>query len=570
MKFLVVPPEGAPFERVFETDALVIGRSSSADLALPDPLLSRHHARLRREGGAVLVEDLGSRNGTFLNGRPLGAPAPLSPGDRISFGGSSLTVRGGEGPRVTIGPEAPSLEGTILRRASDLLGERSSLLDPAGGEGGLRKQAERLRTLNEVHAALGRPLALDELLGMILERAFTLLRPEQGVVFLESPGGGFHPVASRTLPGRGSDEIRLSKSLVAEVAEKGMAAIALDTATDERFAMAESIQLSGIRSLVAAPLLDGEKSLGMIVLSSTVAARRFSEEDLELLVSLASVAAMKIRNVALAEEAAERRRYEQELALARRIQEGLLPQTLPDLSGWSLLGRNVPSRVVSGDFYDIGTRNEGRELVVLVADVSGKGVAASLLTAALEALSEAPIDDGLPPEEVCHRLSRGIFRRTPTEKYATAFLVVVDVASGRLRYTNAGHNAGLLVRASGEVERFVSSGLPLGLFETPEYRGTDSALGPGDLLVLYTDGITEASDPEDDEYGIERLEKVVVANRELPIEELADTIERDVESFTKGVPFADDRTLVILGRLAGSEKGTSSSERTVSGIPARG
>ena len=186
------------------------------------------------------------------------------------------------------------------------------------------------------------------------------------------------------------------------------------------------------------------------MLESRAGVRQFAEEDLELLVSLAAVAALHLRNLALAMEAAERRRLEEELALARRIQVALLPDHLPEISGWDLYGGNFPSRGVSGDYYEVVERAEGRECVFMMADVSGKGMAASLLTVSLQALSTGPIEDGLPPEEICTRLSRLLYRRTPPEKYATAFLGVLEPATGRLRYTNAGHNPPLVLRAAGQ------------------------------------------------------------------------------------------------------------------------
>jgi serine phosphatase RsbU (regulator of sigma subunit) len=307
--------------------------------------------------------------------------------------------------------------------------------------------------------------------------------------------------------------------------------------------------LSGIRSLVAAPLLDPEGTLGLIVLESRAGVRQFSEEDLELLVSLASVAALHLRNLALAMEAAERRRLQEELALARRIQVALLPDRLPELPGWELYGGNIPSRGVSGDYYEVVTRREGSECVLMVADISGKGMAASLLTISLQALSIGPIEDGLPPDEICARLSRLLYRRTPLEKYATAFLGVLEPATGRLRYTNAGHNPPLVLRAAGTVEELGATGVPLGLIAQAPYSAGETVLGFGDLLVLYTDGIVEAADPDQNEYGQERLAEICRKGRAEPCAVLADNLARDLDAFARGVPFADDRTLVLARRL---------------------
>jgi serine phosphatase RsbU (regulator of sigma subunit) len=391
-------------------------------------------------------------------------------------------------------------------------------------------------------------LELDELLEMILLRAFEQLEPEEGVIILRNKDGGYRRAARRTAAGVDTNYV-FSETLITEVAEKGMAALVLDVETDSRFGNAQSILSSGIRSLVAAPFLDAEGSQGMIALNSRYHKRQFDEDDMELLVSLASVAALRIRNVALAEEAAERRRLEEELKLARQIQVALLPSQLPDVEGYELWGGNVPSRGVSGDYFKIEERAEGSELVFVIADVSGKGIAASLLTASLEALAAGPIEVGQDPAEICTKVGRRLYQRTPPAKYATMILGILKRDSGELRYTNGGHNPALVIRANGEHEELKPTGMPVGLMPSAEYTQASVELGPGDLLVLYTDGITEAANPEDDEYGIERLAEVCKTHREASLDDLASAIEQNLDEFAQGVPYADDRTFVLTRRL---------------------
>jgi len=550
LKLHIVPPEGLPFDYPFQGDSLVVGRAADADLTLADPFLSRRHSRLYRAGSAVFVEDLGSRNGTMLNGQKVLEPSPLAVGDTIKISGSLLTLQEEAPPAHRVTQVDDFLEdGTIFRNAAEVLNRQGSAdAAQAQGEGGLRRYADRLKLLNEIHQALGQSLSLDGLLGLILERALDHLHPDRGAILLKEADGELRPAAIRSITGDLA-EMRFSRSLVREVTEKNMAALVLDALTDVRFAEAPSILFSGVRSLVAAPLLGPEGALGMIVLESRLQVRQFGEEDLELLVSLAAVAALHLRNLRLVLEAEERRRLEEELALARRIQVALLPSQLPAVEGWELYGANFPSRVVSGDYYEVVPRAEGRELVLMIADVSGKGMAASLLTASLQAFSAGPIEDGLPPDEICVRLSRLLFRRTPPEKFATAFLAVLETATGLLRYTNAGHNPSVVVRAGGEVEALGQTGVPLGLLPSARYRAGETTLAPGDLLVLYTDGIAEAADPEDEEYGLERIQKVCALHRKDACPELAAALELDLETFARGVPFADDRTLVLARRL---------------------
>jgi serine phosphatase RsbU (regulator of sigma subunit) len=345
----------------------------------------------------------------------------------------------------------------------------------------------------------------------------------------------------------------LSKTLLEEVVEKRQAALVCDIAADARFGQAMSLRMSGVRSLIAAPLFDDQGPLGMLSLDSRAFERPFTEDDLELLTSLAAVAALRIRNVALAEEAAERRRLEQELKLARTIQVGLLPRSLPSPAGWSVYGSSAPSRIVSGDYYLVAERGaaggNGRELVAMIVDVSGKGMAAALLTASLEALAAGPVEAGEAPEAIFSTVSRLLWRRTLPSKYATAFLAALE-PSGRLRFANAGHNPALVVRASGAVERLGATGRPLALLADSAYRAEERRLEPGDLLVLYTDGFVEATTAGGDEFGLERFEAALVASRAAPLDEIAARLERELGAFVGDEPYGDDRTLVLLRREA--------------------
>lgn len=543
LRVMVHPPGGESFERTFTSGPVVIGRSSRAAVPIADLMLSREHARVDLDSDAWWVQDLGSHNGTFLNGERLTARARLCEGDVLSLGSSRIAVSrapSGELARVS------ESEHTIFRPAAELLEERrtgSQLTDREE----LRRHVERLRLINEVHRALSRPITQAELLELILDRAFVHLRPEEGAIFMRSPDGGFERVASRSAQGTGHTPF-YSTHLVREVAEKGMAALVLDVAADERFAGAASILGAGMRSLVAAPLMDPEGSLGMLVLGSAVRTRCFSPEDMELLVSLASAAALRIRNVALAAEAAERQRLASEMALARRIQEALLPEHLPDVPGWELYASNRASRVVSGDLYTAATCGDPAELAFMVVDVAGKGVAASLLTASLEALCAGPIEAGFAPHDTFDRVSNRLYRRTPPEKYATAFLGALEPTTGRLRYANAGHLPGLVLGREGQPRWLPRTGLPLGLLPGSTYPPAEVGLEAGDLLVLYTDGYTEAENREAEEFGQERLLATCTELRSRPLPAFASALDAALETFTGGAALSDDRTLLLLRR----------------------
>ena len=543
----VIPSHGLPFDFPLEGESAVIGRNPDLDLSLSDAGLSRVHTKLSLEGGEWLVEDMGSANGTLINGKVIDSPTHLHHGDEIRVSDCRILFQQKE---IQETPESVGVgQETIFRSLSDLMKENPAAFDSSqlSEPDDLRRKADRLELLVGVHQALGESIELQPLLEMILERAFDHLQPEEGVIFLRQGEGDYLRAAYRSSTDDESQYV-YSTTLISEVAEKGLAALVLDMGSDERFAGAASIQASGIRSLVAAPLMDAEGPLGMIALSSHFQSRNFEESDMELLAALASVASLRIRNVALAEESAERKRMEQELAMARDIQTSVLPADLPEIQGYSLCGANTPSRGVSGDYYKAFHREDSQELVLMIADVCGKGMAAALLTASLEALSAGPIEDGQSIEEICSNVCRRLYERTPPTKFATAFLSILDLESGTFKYANAGHNPVLVVRNDGAVELLESQSVPIGVIPDADFTEEQTPLEPGDLVLLYTDGITEATDPDNNMYGEERLMELVLENRQRPLEELAQKIDADVTAFAQGVPFADDRTLVLLRR----------------------
>lgn len=544
----VTSSDGVVAERTFDGEEIVVGRSSQCDLPILDRSMSRRHARLVAVAdGGWLVEDLGSRNGTVVDGTTIGDRWKVGVGTRITLGGSVLEVTGmGDGQTVDDAPTDGFESHTMLRPVSELLDSHAG---PEADPDTLRSYADRLRMLTEIHRALDTSITLDELLELILDGLFDHLRPEEAAVVLRTASGGYQLAATRST--RGADPSWLfSRSLAKRVVEEGQAALVIDAAADDRFREAVSILSAGVRSLCAAPLLAPSGALGMLVVGSRLSSREFAPGDLELLAPLASVAAMRIRNVRLAEEAGERRRLEQEVQLARRIQVALLPDRLPAPPDWEIHATTVPSRGVSGDIHKIVER-AGSELVMLVADVSGKGIGAALLTGALEALTAAALETGDEPGAVCRRVSRLLWERTPADKYATMFLAVVDLASGHMRYANAGHTPGLVVRADGASEWLDSTGMPIGILEQGTFAQAETTLRTGDLVTVYTDGITEAENAGDEEYGPARLCRLVASQRELPLVGLAAAVETDLEGFAQGVPFLDDRTLVLLRRRTG-------------------
>ncbi len=548
LKLAITLPDGSTMERAFLQGPVTVGRSEEATLFLGDLSLSRRHAIFEAGPTGWTVRDLGSRNGTLVNGTPVMAPRLLAVGDTLQLGKVRISVlECGAAARVA---DRDVSETTLLRPVAEVLGESSgeSLRVTADApKEALRRMAERLSLLARVHEALASQVTEEGLLTLVLDQAFGQLHPDRAAIFLKREDGSYVCAASRCQEDCNSP-LLLSRSLVREVVEKKAAALVVDAFTDARFHEAASLRSLGVRSMAAVPLLSDDTAYGLLVCASRLSVRQFTKEDLDFLVPLASVTAMRLRNLRLALEAGDKKRLDEELALARRIQVGLFREEVPELSGWAILGGNVPSRVVSGDFYQILPAPQG--LTALVADVSGKGMGAALLAASLEALFAGPLELHLAPAQVCARVSRLFYARTDPSKFATVFLASVDAASGHVTYGNAGHCPGLVISASGEVTTLPSTGPPLGVLPDREYRQEAVRLAPGDTLVLYSDGVTETAAPGGEEFGVERFAALPQRHRHLPLEELWEQVEHELTRFAQSSSASDDRTLLLIRRHA--------------------
>jgi len=547
---LRVEPKGVrPFAFRCEHPSVVIGRSATADLHIPqDEFLSRRHARIYRDHERWYIEDLDSQNETALNGRRLRKPRRLRAGDSLKLSECAIHVRA-----VIADGETP--DGAGLREGSDPYRSSNSILEQsdsgeltkAGTDAELFYLANRLQVLHQAHQALATPVNREELLEVILECTFAALLPEEATIFVRKPGEPLTRAATRRLPQLSGQEFFYSQRLADEVVDKRAGALVLDARNDERFSDSDSFVDLGVRSVIAAPLLDPEECSGLIILSSRKTVRQFSSEDMELLVSLASVAALRLKHIALADEATRRREFDREIERARQIQVALLPESLPSIPGYSMSAINRPSRTVSGDLYRFEERVAHGEYSVLVADVSGKGLAASLVTASLEALAAGPMEMGRPPDDVLTKLSRRLYLRTPSERFATAFFATLDIRSGRVRYASAGHNAALWIRDR-EIVELEGTGTPLGLLPDASYGVEEFVLDFGETLAIYTDGITDTTSRDDEDFGMDRLKATCRTHAQASVEQIASGITDGVESFADGVPYADDQTLVVIRR----------------------
>lgn len=533
----IEPPVGQPIDHECRDGAVTFGRAVGADVVVTDGSMSRKHARIVSEGHAWVVEDLGARNGTFVNGDRLDARREIAPGDVIKMGATLVHVSR---------PEAESphalgdsdLGSSIFRHVSDIDATAMHGAAPS-------RVAARLKALNDFHRAMAGPISLDALLELLLERLFAALHPEEGVILLRQPDGSLTTAASRRLPGA-KGALVVSRRLTVEVVEKGTAALVTDVEADERFAGAHSMIGSGIRSILAAPITDAGGCVGMVAVYSRVHVRRFGEEDLELLVSLASAAALRIRNVALAEEAAARRVQDRELALAHDIQMAMLPRRMPERAEIDMAATLIPARAVGGDLYDFLLIDDA--LWFVIADAAGKGVSAALFMAVTRTLFRAIAVAGANVSSVAGRMNAELARDNEQQFFVTALVGRLDLRSGELCYSNAGHPPPLrasIARAP-EVLQAMESGIALGIVDDAVYEEGRVQLAPGDALILFTDGVTEAIDGTGELFSDARLARAFGDHAALPVNEMVDRIVHAVHTFAGGAPQEDDITVLAL------------------------
>ena len=301
--------------------------------------------------------------------------------------------------------------------------------------------------------------------------------------------------------------------------------------------------------MLALPLKQHGETCGALCLGKKRTGQSYTPGDIEFLSALGNLALVSIQNSFLVEEQIEKERLEEEMRLARSIQERLLPQQIPVVEGYELAAVALPSRFVGGDYYDI-VKLEGDRVLLAIADVTGKGVPASLLMANLQASLHVMLPMDLSLEEAVVHINRVICDNTDYDKFITFFVAILDRSSGMMDYVNAGHNPPTIVRADGSMEMLETGGLLLGVMKGLGYEKGVIELRSGDVFAMFTDGVTEAMSKEGEEYGEERLEPLLVEQRQQSADGLLAAVRKDVARFTRGVAtLSDDLTMVVLKRV---------------------
>ncbi len=513
---MVTTPDGASFRQALEAATVVLGRSSSNDLPLDDPSVSRIHAKIVRRDDGFYILDTGSKHGTLVNTRRISEPTRLHPGDQILVGRTILSFNGAPTiPVELIDSPLAAGPGTKILPVTQLRSSSTPNLDSGEmtwGRSGAGAPAAALRIIGKADEELVFHRPLPEILERIMDLAHEAVPYERGVLMLLQ-GDQLVKQAVRVPKSDALEGIRLSTTITDRVIHKQESILTSDAQKD---IPGESIVVQQIRSLMCVPLWDNREAIGLLYVDSRHQAGLFTEIDLKVLTHLANVAAVKIENARLFEHALAAEAMKQELETAAEIQNHLLPGDGPTIPGFQLDGISRPCRAVGGDYFDYIPLPEGR-LAFAVGDVAGKGMPAALLMCSLQASLHALTDQNFSPEETTARLNRLLCRKIPANRFVTFFFGILDPGTHTLIYANAGHNPPAVLRADGGLQRLAPGGTHLGFFDASTYRSGQVMFEPNDFLVCYSDGVTEARSPAGEEFGEQKLIDLVRRFREKDI-----------------------------------------------------
>jgi serine phosphatase RsbU (regulator of sigma subunit) len=538
-ELLIQCPDGETKTVPLTGERLSIGRSSAAELCFPeDAGLSRQHFAFEPEGDGWTVQDLGSKNGTFVNNIPLKARLILKPGDRITAGHLVIVFEpdaAGVAPGVVVfegGDSNLPTTSTVVTSLEGALSNQTLSIERGGA-----KSSGPMQALIRAGQELSENRPLEELFPVILDLAIQAVNAQRGVLLILE-GENLVPKAHK------GDGFRISTGVRDRVLKEKNSILVRDAQLDDAFKGRMSIVEQKVHTMMAVPLQTKQRIIGLIYVDSPFVLREFTKDDLSLLTVMANVAAIRIENARLAEIEQTERIMKRDLSQAAEIQGRMLPEKAPLVPGTDLAGFNAACRTVGGDYYDFFPYADGRVALTL-GDVSGKGMPASLMMMALHARVQVLAEDPGNLAAFMTRLNKATCANCPSNRFITFFFCVLDTITGELSFANAGHNPPIVVRASGEALMLEGGGPVLGILPGAPYSEQSMHLNRGDMLVLYSDGVTEATNTEQEEYAEERFIEVLRQHRTEPACAIVEAVTKSLAEFAAGAPQADDITLVV-------------------------
>ena len=416
-------------------------------------------------------------------------------------------------------------------------------------------QGARLALLYRVSQTFNSSLDLDTVLNRVMDEVIAVTSAERGFVMLRDGDGslGFRVARGMDRSMIDHPEFQISRGVVEQVAREGQPMLTSDAQRDERWSKRLSVIGLRLRSILCVPLKSKDTVSGVIYVDNRLQAGIFAPDDLDLLAAIASSAAIAIENARLYQVAVEKGRMERELQMAHAVQASLLPHETPQIPGWEFEARWQPARTVSGDYYDF-IPLDGGQLGLVIADVSDKGMPAAVFMALTRSTIRATVSHLPTPADGIAEANRLICADSADGMFVTLFYAMLDPASGKLTYVNAGHNPPLLCRAGdhGEgdlLEELRPTGMALGIVDDFPFEQRTLVLQPGDCILLYTDGVTDATGDGQQQFGMERLRRVILEHRSAPVSGMVTALERSIADFTGGATQFDDIAILAVKRL---------------------
>ncbi len=549
--FVRVPRREPEVVHIGGDGPFALGRGPENRIFLNDTAVSRKHAQIEVRNGSYWIEDLNSKNGTKVNGTLIQGPTQLKPGDRIDIGPCQILFGrqddSGSSARIADTKTPGTVHAVPLAQIVGSSSTDESIRAMAATGASPQRLAQFLQAMDRLGPALVVHKPLPELFQSIVELTSEVLRCDRAVLILRhGEEDALIPQAVSRRASAANQEVVVSRSIARRAIHDRTAILTSDAQRDERFREQQSVIRQRIHSAMCVPLWHEEEVLGVLYADNVAAPIAFENTDLLMLSHIGHLTAMKILETQAREQLEIAEERERELRRAADIQQSLLPAEPLERPPFRIAGRNIPSSDVGGDYFDF-IEGDASALTVGLGDVMGKGMPAALLMTNLNASVRAHVESEPRLPIVMGRLNRSIHHVVRGERFITLVLIAIDPETHELRYVNAGHNPPYLVRASGDVETLSVGGLLLGMFPEAGYESATVRMSPGDVLVLYSDGVTEARDDGGEEFGEERLAAFLREGRSLDPASLTESLIRRVYEFSNGKP-GDDVTVAVIRR----------------------
>lgn len=545
--------EAIPYE--LTEDVTVLGRAPECQIQLDSNMVSRRHAQVTRDGDAYYLEDLGSGNGTFVNGKRVQERTLLKTDDRLKLGPVLLRFESAAG-KVAAGarPRRERLDQTLnVEISADDTVTIMEAAENAGGFGVLEARPEtKLRAIIEITRSLAGTVDFQAIVPLILDTLFSIFpQADRGCILLKDAEGQMLPAAQKHRRADQDDTVKLSRTILNKVLEDRTGILSADATSDERFRASASISSLTIRSMMCVPLLalDGEP-MGVINLDTQNVLSRFNKDDLDLLLAVAGQASLSYESARLLTSYMEKQKQDSEMAIARNVQQALLPKELPQAPGYDFFASYDSALAVGGDYYD-AMLLDGRKVCLSFGDVAGKGVPASLVMSRISSVVRSTLAHVDDVGEAVAAINNHMCSSAVEGRFVTYILAVVDTQSHEMRLVIAGHMSPMIRKADGTIEEFEeeSVGIPIGVLEDYPFDVLSRPIHPGETVLIYTDGVSEAMNPKGELYGEKRVREFLRKSKGNAAE-IGKALLSDVRAHAAGRSQNDDITIMVFSRNA--------------------